>query len=168
MRKFKNISQAPLTNFKRTSIHIPIPQLSGRMLFNPTFAIYFSVGRILLACDPKNGRELDETRDIVNFCNKNEQSIEEYFNTKSESINNDYRHDSNSAAASGIKAAELNKWLIDRDEMLIDLASQKKDVEDLSSGSSEAELPDNSSSHFPQDSSEVTETDFSSFLPFED
>lgn len=87
----------------------------------------------------KNGRELDRTQHIVDYHNGDKGRIEKYFEEKKHSIVKAYRDDSNSAAATGVSASELNQWLNDHKERLEELEGQKDDVHDLCSDSEDDE-----------------------------
>ena len=148
-----------------------------------------------LAVNPNNGTELDRSADIAERFYKDKDGLNNYFTDKESSIRRDYREDSNSAAVEGVPASELHNWQLSRDDLLEQLKDQKDDVFDLASisdGSSDDETASvnnstssninasspgngvtessnvNDSSNYPQDSSEVVQTDFSSFEPFDD
>lgn len=145
----------------------------------------------VLAVNANDGRDLDNTQEIADEYRRDREGIEDYFKTKEESIRRDYRIDSNSAAASGVSASELHDWLEERNNLLEQLEGQKEDAKDLASIYSvdEEDDSDNNDSHetnqenqatsndnsessssagFPQDSSDIMDTDFSSFEPFEE
>lgn len=58
--------------------------------------------------DANNGRDLDNTQEIADAFRNNAAGLENYETQKTNSINRDYRLDSNSAAASGVPASELD------------------------------------------------------------
>jgi len=132
--------------------------------------------------DPQDGSDVDATKDIVKYC-KSANEVENYFTTKENSIRSSYRSDSNSAAADGVSASELSDWQEYRDYLLHSLLSQKNHVYDLGDYSDEENSTtsnneenvsnntpenannsnreeNNSSNSFPQDSSDVTQTEF--------
>lgn len=82
--------------------------------------------------NPKDGTELDSTSEIVKMCNGQKSAIDSYFETKEESIKNNYRELSNSAAAAGTPASLMQSFIDDRDKMLSELNHMKDDVLDLS------------------------------------
>ena len=129
-----------------------------------------------LYVDANNGRELDNTQDIADTYREDREGIESYFIEKKESIRRDHMNDSNSAAASGVSVQELQSWLDDYKDLLNQLVIQEDDAKDLASiyseseteGENEGETENQSRSQSPQDSSDVEQTDFSSFDPFDD
>ena len=106
---------------------IPSPY-SRRSNFIPTR--FFSISKIWLI-DSKNGYSLDRTQEIADTVGKDRNAIDEYFSEKKESIISSHKQDSNAASSSGIKVAELRKWLQTKNEMLEELESQKSDVKEL-------------------------------------
>jgi len=123
--------------------------------------------------DPSNGYSLDRTQDVSLYCTTPEQA-REYFSTKEQSIRNTYRQDSNSGAIEGVDARELDNWMNNRDSLLVELVGQKTDVyldndfsEDSASSSGES-TNENNSPNMPQDSSDVTQTEFDSSDYYDD
>ena len=123
--------------------------------------------------DPLNGNYLDRTLDISLYC-KTPEEAKEYFSTKEQSIRNSYREDSNSAAIGGVDARELNNWMDHRNSLLEELAGQKTDVYDDNDFSDDGasnnggDTGENNSPNVPQDSSEVTQTEFDSSDYYDD
>ena len=144
--------------------------------------------------DANNGRNIDRTQDIAKEFRGDRDGLERYFRDKESSIERDFVQDSESGAADGVSESELQSWKDNRDDMLEQLQEQRDDVFDLASisdsgdnindnnntstnvnnsdngrsdGSSVAPNSNDSSYHV-QDSSDVVQTDFPSFDPFEE
>lgn len=151
----------------------------------------------IFLADPNNGLELDSNEDILNSYGHSKQEFDNYFTTKTDSINNSHRVDSNNAAIDGTPSSELQTWMDERDSLLKALDDQKYDIESLNpeldsdyeSSSSSDNTPSNqnftgegdndeegnntSGTHsgndnFRQNSEEITDEAPSSWEPFED
>jgi len=131
--------------------------------------------------DANNGRNIDRTQDIANEFRGDRAGLETYFRDKESSIERDFLQDSESGVADGVSENELQGWKDNRDDMLEQLQDQKDDVFDLASISDDGQNSangasdgnsvasnTNGSSYHAQDSSDVVQTDFPSFDPFEE
>ena len=107
---------------------------SRNKLISPSVATFlfrfFSTSASFLALNPEDGYTLDRTQEIVDNCSTREE-VEEYFDTKRNAIHSSYVADSNSAAASGVSAAELAVWLDMKNDLISQLEDQEDDVYDL-------------------------------------
>ena len=145
--------------------------LTGRNGLHIAGTRNFSRCHRLNGCNPENGRQLDNTNDVVNYCKKNESDIREYFDTKEESIVRDSVKDDNTKVVSKM-VGELHAQ---RNEVL-ELSDLPMDSESSSESDSEVSDSENLTDQdnnkkvkdFKQDSSDLVETEFSSFEPFED
>ena len=139
--------------------------LTGRNGLHIVCTRYFSMCQRLNGCNPENGRELDNTNDVVNYCKNNESNIREYFDTKEDSIVRDSIKANNTTVVSKM-VGELHTQ---RNEVL-ELSGLPVDSE--SSSESETEISDTDNNKkvndFKQNSSDLVQTEFSSFEPFED
>jgi len=88
-----------LSNFKQ--------QKGYTFLFKFVSKIEFSTSASRFEVNPLDGTDLDNTSEIVDYCNSSKE-VESYFQTKESSIRNSYRIESNSAAIEGIPASELS------------------------------------------------------------
>lgn len=80
---------------------------------------------------PEDGYCLDRTQFIVNKYHQDKDGLDKYFQDKENAIKDSYRQDSNSAAAEGVQASELQRWMEERDSLLEDFKNQKDDAYDL-------------------------------------
>jgi len=150
----------------------------------------FNAKHSLKAVDSSNGRSLDNSQEVANAYHNDRAGLEEYSDKKRESIIADHRTDSITGAADGVPASELASWMEERDRLLEEFDWQLEDIKDLADiplgsespdatsqiPSEEAEAPSQNTSEeaeapsqntsFPQDSSDVQQTDFNSFEPF--
>ena len=65
------------------------------------------VSSVPLSVNPSNGRDLDRSSEIADTYHGDKNGLNAYFTDKEASIRRDYRDDSNSAAAEGVPASEL-------------------------------------------------------------
>jgi hypothetical protein len=154
-----------------------------------------------LQVNANDGRNIDRSSDIANEFRGDRTGLDTYFRDKEESIKRDFIQDSETGAADGVSANELESWKDNRDDMLDQLDQQKDDVMDLASigvsdsdsdsdnnsdnsgdningnnnnnvngtsGGSPVESNSNDPAYHAQDSSDVVQTDFPSFDPFEE
>lgn len=169
---------------------IPCLAVRRRMLLEKRQIVIrrkFSVTRPILVADPNDGLQLDNNNDIINQYGSDRDQFDRYFQDKENAIKEQHRTDSNSAAADGVDADELNSWLQAKEELLKGLHDQKDDLLDLhdylnSSESSEVsshtgneeesgnneESPRVTNNSFPQDSSDITDDNTSSWEPFDE
>ena len=156
-----------------------------------------------LQVNANDGRNIDRSSDIADEFRGDRTGLDTYFRDKESSIQRDFVKDSESAAADGVSASELEDWKVNKDDMLDQLDQQKDDVMDLASfaasvsdsdsdsdsnsdnsgdningnnnnsvngtsGGNPVESNSNDPAYFAQDSSDVVQTDFPSFDPFEE
>ena len=158
-----------------------------------------------LQVNADDGRNIDRSSDIADEFRGDRTGLETYFRDKELSIQRDFDRDSESGAADGVSASELEDWRIAKDDMLEQLDQQKDDVMDLTtfaasvsdsdsdsdsdsnsdnsgdningnnnnsvngtSGGNSVESNSNDPVYYAQDSSDVVQTDFPSFDPFEE
>ena len=156
-----------------------------------------------LQVNADDGRNIDRSSDIADEFRGDRTGLDTYFRDKESSIQRDFVEDSESGAADGVSASELEDWKVNRDDMLDQLDQQKDDVMDLAffaasvsdsdsdsdsnsdnsgdningnnnnsvngtSGGNPVESNSNDPAYFAQDSSDVVQTDFPSFDPFEE
>ena len=118
---------------------------------------------ISVKIEPNNPLELDNSQEIADTFHKNEAGLNNYFETKRNAILDSYREDSNSAAASGIEASELQEWMQRRDELLEQLDDQVDTVFDLASVYGDSSSSDSGSHAGP--STDAPATDSSTDAP---
>lgn len=156
-----------------------------------------------LQVNADDGRNIDRSSDIADEFRGDRTGLDTYFRDKESSIQRDFVKDSESGAADGVSASELEDWKVNRDDMLDQLDQQKDDVMDLAffaasvsdsdsdsdsnsdnsgdntngnnnnsvngtSGGNPVESNSNDPAYHAQDSSDVVQTDFPSFDPFEE
>jgi hypothetical protein len=154
-----------------------------------------------LQVNADDGRNIDRSSDIADEYRGDKTGLDTYFRDKELSIQRDFDRDSESGAADGVSASELEDWKIAKDDMLEQLDQQKDDVIDLTtfaasvsdsdsdsnsdnsgdningnnnnsvngtSGGNPVESNSNDRVYHPQDSSDVVQTDFPSFDPFDE
>lgn len=156
-----------------------------------------------LQVNSNDGRNIDRSADIANEYRGDRAGLDTYFRDKESSIQRDFLQDTESGAADGVSASELESWKDNRDDLLDQLDQQKDDVFDLAStgvsvsdsdsdsdsnsdnsgdningnnnnsvngtsGGNPVESNSNDSAYHAQDSSDVVQTDFPSFDPFEE
>jgi len=84
-----------------------------------------------LQVNANDGRNIDRSSDIANEFRGDRTGLDTYFRDKESSIQRDFVKDSESGAADGVSASELEDWKVNRDDMLDQLDQQKDDVMDL-------------------------------------
>lgn len=143
----------------------------------------FCTSRVLLVADSNDGRECDSNEEIMGKYGSDKKTLKEYFEDKKMSIIRDYEEDRKTAEDSGVEEEELASWEKNKDALLKEIEGQEDDLNDLyflsSSSSPSTEGKEGieqeeqhgkaeSSSSFPQDTSDISDDNPSSWEPFED
>jgi len=119
--------------YPRLRYHKPIPAPS--VIRNKQIKRQISLTNACLApIDPRNPTTIEGNYELVQKYapnGENTPELDEYFEQKTRAIHEFYREQSNSAAAAGTPAKDMQDFLEDRDYMLKALQDQKEDLYEM-------------------------------------
>jgi hypothetical protein len=119
-------------NTKKYSHHVrPAPSVIRNKLIKRQIS---STNPCFVPIDPTDPTRIESNYELVQEYapnGKNTPELDKYFEDKIKSVNEFYREQSNSAAAAGTPAKDMEKFINERDHMLAALESQKEDLEEM-------------------------------------
>ena len=91
-----------------------------------------SASKKLATVDPYDGSELDDDKEIRDYCENDRSNHRRYFERKEGAISNSYQSDLASAVwTNQVQANDIAEWKQGRDDMLEELMDQKSELEEL-------------------------------------